>query len=174
MLCIGTSHFNIAYVKMCPFILELRYRGMSLGLSACFTKLLVFCCSWLAALADSSASYFFAPQTQVRLEPLPLARPVASCGLFFSFLGVALNASSGAEFECEDLRRLPVPTLPDPRLLAPPLLPSPGSAPPASPARAGRSPAPRIPAFLPVTVNPAGGLWILLLRLPLDEALHWP
>lgn len=145
---------------MCPFILNYVYRGVSLDCLACFIKLLVFCCSWLAALADSSASYFLRHRPCARLSPASTGLSVASvsCGLFFSFLGVAAQRKQWSRVWVWGPPSPPRPHSPRPSAPRPPLLPSPGPAPPASPAQAGRSPAPHIPAFLPVAVNPAGGL----------------
>lgn len=157
---------------MCPFFLNYVYRGMSRDCLACFIKLLVFCCYWLAALADSSASYFLHLMHCERLSPTSIGPSVASRSYgLCSVLGVRRSQGSrGAEFEGEDLRGLPTPCLPDPRLLAHLCrrvpdqllwLPLPGPA-----------------THLPHTSQPSclwpptrqEGLRILLPRLPLDEA----
>ena len=146
---------------MCPFILNYVYTGMSRDCLACFIKLLVFCCSWLAALAESSASYFLRHKPCARSSPASTGPSVGSFSRGLCFLSSGScrsHASSGAEFEFEDLRGFPVPSLPDPRLLARLHCQVPNRLLRLPFPRAGRSPAPHIPALLPVAANPAGGL----------------
>lgn len=158
---------------MCPFILNYVYTGISWDCLACFIKLLVFCCSWLAALAESSASYFLRHKPCARLSPASIGPSVGSISRGLCFLSSGSrrsHASSGAEFECEDLRGLPVRSLPDPRLLV--CLRS------QVPDRLLRLPLPGLADHPPHTSQPyclwpptqQEGLRILLLRLPLDEA----